>query len=107
MSEPMLQIGHNIDKGYITDVATAINEVFKSGYENRVEQETLRAALLVLKEMSAVNGVSVTNTIFNGGNPAVEVKTTEPKVDPEYDELEDDYTDADKRTDYMIPKVDK
>jgi len=106
MSEPMLQIGNNIDKGYVTDVATAIESVFKAGYDNRVEQETLRAALLVLREMSAVNDTTVTNSVFNGGNPAVAV--TPPSVDKAQDE-EDDYTEEDLRTDYMIsqsPPVD-
>lgn len=66
--EATLKIGNSFvnSKEAVLSVAEAITNIFKSGFENRVEQETLRSAIKALGKIAKVENVTVTNSVFKG-----------------------------------------
>jgi len=66
--EATLKIGNSFvdSKGAVMGVATAIEMVFKSGFDNRMEQETVKKALETLGQIARIENVTVTNSVFKG-----------------------------------------
>lgn len=59
--------GTQPDPSAIDAVANAVDKVFKSGSENHMDQETVRAALTLLGTVGTVHQASINNTTVDGG----------------------------------------
>lgn len=64
--EASLKIGNDIQPGTLREVSEAIERIFKSGFENRMEQETIKSALSALSSISKVENINVSNSVFKG-----------------------------------------
>lgn len=66
MKEATLKIGNSQLAGTIKEVTTAIKEIFRSGFVNRIEQNTIQEALRALSQISKIENVTVQNSTFKG-----------------------------------------
>lgn len=64
----LLKIGNDLATENIKGVAAAISEVFKTGFESHVDQETIKAGLDVLVNMTKIENVNISNNNFQGGD---------------------------------------
>ena len=61
-----VNIGNDIDQTVITGISQAIESIFKSGFDNRMEQATIREAIHALSEITRVEGVNISHSTFHG-----------------------------------------
>jgi hypothetical protein len=64
MDKVGMHVGHNIDaREHTESLANAIATVFRAGYDNRMDQETIREALQILNRLSTsdIGNLSMSN----------------------------------------------
>jgi len=60
----MINVGNEVNKEFSQNLGELIATVFKSGYENRMDQTTIQYALDVIKDIVEVKNVNITNSNF-------------------------------------------
>ena len=66
MKEAGIKIGNSEIKMPLAEITEAIKGIFKSGYENRMEQETVRTALTIFGQMAKIDNVTVERCVIHG-----------------------------------------
>lgn len=67
----LLAIGGGvIPEGAFEEIADAVAVILWSGHESHADQETIRAALTLVKDIARVENVSVTNSTFTNNPPS-------------------------------------
>jgi len=61
-----IRIGNDISRESAVNLQRLIESVFKVGYRTRMEQTTIREALLVIKEVASVNNSMVSGCNISG-----------------------------------------
>ena len=90
-----IKIGNTINKDDIHILTTCIMEIFESGHEHHMSQETIRLGLRTLAGSVEVKNVNVENCVF----------TDRPKtisVDDEH--IEDPYPDTPSYSQWCLPE---
>lgn len=64
-----IHIGNNFDKTSMDNVAGAIERIFKSGHDNRMDQATVQLALSTLGRLGQVEGARVESCTFMQNPP--------------------------------------
>ena len=70
-----MQIGAKVDKEDVNNLAEGIERVFKSAFDNHMEQDTVVQALDIFARTFEVKNVTVTNSTFMGEDNRVTVNT--------------------------------
>lgn len=69
VKEAALKIGNsnltNLEK-VMVEFANSVQVIFKSGNENRMEQETIRTALTSFAEIAKIENIAVSGSVFQG-----------------------------------------
>lgn len=71
----VMQIGAKVDKEDVNNLAEGIERVFKSAFDNHMEQDTVVQALDIFARTFEVKNVTVTNSTFMGEDNRVTVNT--------------------------------
>lgn len=64
--ETAIKIGSEVSKQTSESLASLIKNVFESGYENHMEQKTIRSALEMVCKVSAIDRLTISHCNING-----------------------------------------
>lgn len=74
-----MHIGAKVGKEDVNNLAEGIERIFKSGFENHMEQSTIVQALGVFSRTLKVENVNVSGSTFIGEDNTVTVNTAKDK----------------------------
>lgn len=66
MMDNAIKIGNEISEGTATHLKGLIESVFRVGAETRMEQETIREALNLIRDVHKVENISISGSTFKG-----------------------------------------
>lgn len=77
--ENVVHIGAIIGKEDVNNLAEGIERIFKSGFENHMEQNTITQALSVFSRTLKVENITLSGSTFIGEDNTVTVNTGKEK----------------------------
>lgn len=79
--DSVMHIGNIVDKDTADNIAGAITKVFESAHENRMDQETVREAIEILRFSFAMAPVTVSHcNISSKGETAINVDSEDVEI---------------------------
>lgn len=61
-----IKVGNEVSKESAENLKDLIENIFRVGFETRMDQETVRKALDVIEKVSEIRNVTITNSTFSG-----------------------------------------